>query len=229
METPSNSIQLRVIVFGASGATGRLIVHELLQEDKILVLAVLRPESRGLELQHSRLRVVLGSPEDPRFVEGLVQKGDIVISALGQNRKTRNPWSPMRSPINLMEVAISNILNACDKKGASRFLYMSAFGAGSDWLRLPSWMRFFVQISNVRYAYADHGRAEALVRKFKTPVTILKPTILVDGQSHTNPKVVTDQPVSSLARINRKAIATYLRSLVRGAESASERVELTGA
>jgi len=204
---------MRAIVFGATGATGRLIIDEL-SKLPISVIAVERPEGKTLGTEHPNLKIVRGSPTDDKFVKSLVKKGDIVVSALGPSRASRNPWARVVSPLDLMQKSVEAILKACDENGASKFIYMSAYGVGVDWTKLPWWMRFMVRVSNVIYAYEDHGQAEALVPRYKTPVVILKPVILVDGDRNVNPHVAGKERLSSFAMINRRAVATHIAKIL---------------
>ncbi|QYX75937.1 NAD(P)-dependent oxidoreductase [Streptomyces akebiae] len=72
---------MRVTVFGASGAIGRLVVQRLLG-DGHQVTALVRTPAK-LALVHSHLTVVTGQLADRDAVEQAVSGADAVISALG--------------------------------------------------------------------------------------------------------------------------------------------------
>lgn len=200
----------RVVVFGASGATGRLIVEELAQLP-VSITAVVRPGSEVKLPSHSGTKIAKGSPTDINFLKQIIRKGDIVISALGQNRATRSPWAAMKSPIDILENSTKAILEVADANEVARFIYLSAYGVGKDWGKLPWWMRLIINTSNVKYAYRDHGKAEVVISQHSTTSTILKPVILVDGNEYCAPvEIEHGAPTSALAKINRRAIAKYI-------------------
>ncbi|KPI07524.1 hypothetical protein OK074_0234 [Actinobacteria bacterium OK074] len=76
---------MRVTVFGASGAIGRLVVQQLL-DDGHQVTALIRTPAK-LALTHSQLTVVGGQLSDRDAVEQAVSGADAVISALGPSLK----------------------------------------------------------------------------------------------------------------------------------------------
>ncbi|MEU1194526.1 NAD(P)H-binding protein [Streptomyces sp. NPDC005859] len=76
---------MRVTVFGATGAIGRLVVQQLL-DDGHEVTALVRTPAK-LALTHSHLMVVTGQLSDRDAVEQAVSGADAVISALGPSLK----------------------------------------------------------------------------------------------------------------------------------------------
>jgi putative NADH-flavin reductase len=76
---------MRVTVFGATGAIGRLVVQQLL-DDGHQVTALVRTPAK-LALTHSHLTVVTGQLSDRDAVEQAVSGADAVISALGPSLK----------------------------------------------------------------------------------------------------------------------------------------------
>jgi nucleoside-diphosphate-sugar epimerase len=216
---------MKFIIFGASGGTGKLIVTRLLEKG-YSVKAVLRSPEQADELP-SGTNVLIGSPLDQNFVSSAIQKDDIVISAIGQTRKTRSPISALVSPKDVIEKSIQNISYSCTKSQAKAFIFISAYGSGPDWLKLPLWMRMMIQLTNVKYAYLDHARAESHLVNFKLPLIIIKPVLLIDGPEFNNPKVVTGEKVSPLAKINRNAIARYVADMNWNLLS-SKTIELVG-
>ncbi|MFI5675738.1 NAD(P)-dependent oxidoreductase [Streptomyces cellulosae] len=76
---------MRVTVFGATGAIGRLVAQRLL-DDGHQVTALVRAPAK-LTLTHSHLTVVTGRLSDRDAVEQAVSGADAVISALGPSLK----------------------------------------------------------------------------------------------------------------------------------------------
>ncbi|WP_086803503.1 NAD(P)-dependent oxidoreductase [Streptomyces caniscabiei] len=76
---------MRVTVFGATGAIGRLVVQQLL-DDGHQITALVRTPAK-LALTHPHLTVVTGQLTDRAAVEQAVSGADAVISALGPSLK----------------------------------------------------------------------------------------------------------------------------------------------
>lgn len=75
---------MRVVIFGASGQTGRILVDQALAAGHA-VTAFVRDSAR-LPVAHPRLRVVQGDVRDGAAVAGAIAGQDAVLSALGPNR-----------------------------------------------------------------------------------------------------------------------------------------------
>ncbi|ANS63138.1 hypothetical protein SLINC_0914 [Streptomyces lincolnensis] len=76
---------MRVTVFGATGAIGRLVVQRLLDEGHQITALVRTPAK--VALTHPHLTVVTGQLSDRDAVERAVSGTDAVISALGPSLK----------------------------------------------------------------------------------------------------------------------------------------------
>ncbi|PAZ11227.1 NmrA family transcriptional regulator [Streptomyces sp. SA15] len=76
---------MRVTVFGASGAIGRLVVQQLLDGGHQVTALVRAPAK--LALIHSHLTVVTGQLSDRDSIEQALSGADAVISALGPSLK----------------------------------------------------------------------------------------------------------------------------------------------
>ncbi|MGP4009742.1 NAD(P)-dependent oxidoreductase [Streptomyces sp. 4N124] len=76
---------MRVTVFGATGAIGRLVVQQLLDGGHQVTALVRNPAK--LALNQSQLTVVTGQLSDRDAVEQAVSGADAVISALGPSLK----------------------------------------------------------------------------------------------------------------------------------------------
>lgn len=108
---------MKIVVFGASGGTGKEIVRQALEAGHEVTGFVRSPAK--LEISHPNLKKCQGDVLDVAAVEGAVAGQDAVISALG----------PTRPPVpGMMENAAKNILAAMKKHGVQRLV--STTGAG---------------------------------------------------------------------------------------------------
>jgi putative NADH-flavin reductase len=108
---------MKIIVFGASGGTGREIVKQALDAEHEVTAFVRNPAK--VAIQHPKLKLVTGDVIDSAGVEKAVVGQEVVISALG----------PTRPPVpGMMEVAAKNIVLAMKKSSIRRLI--STTGAG---------------------------------------------------------------------------------------------------
>jgi len=108
---------MKIIVFGATGGTGREIVKQALEAGHDVTAFMRNPAK--MPIQHSRLTLLTGDVMDAAAVQRAVSGQEAVISALG----------PSRPPVpGMMEKAAQNILAAMKKEGIRRLI--STTGAG---------------------------------------------------------------------------------------------------
>ncbi len=74
---------MNIAVFGGTGATGRLLIAQALDEGDSVVAFARHPEK--LDIAHERLAVVEGELSDAAAIERAVDDADGVVSLLGQD------------------------------------------------------------------------------------------------------------------------------------------------
>jgi putative NADH-flavin reductase len=203
---------MRVVVFGASGGTGQFTVEKL----KILghtVIAVGRKTSRFQFAQGPNLIIKTGDLADYNFIRSVLDGSEAVVSALGQNFKTRNPWSALTSPSDFLSTTMKRIVDVQTQLGIKRLVYLSAYGVGDDFSKLPLIAKFVVKSSNIKTVYEDHAKAESEIRKSDLQWTIVQPPGLTDSHIEV-PLVDKGMPKSSLARTSRRSVGAYLANIV---------------
>jgi putative NADH-flavin reductase len=108
---------MKIVIFGATGGTGKHVVQQALEAGH-QVTAFVRSPSK-LEIEHSNLSVFQGDVTVAEKVEQVIAEQEAVISTLG----------PTRPPVpGMMETAAKNIVAAMDKHGLKRLI--STTGAG---------------------------------------------------------------------------------------------------
>ena len=75
---------MKILIFGATGATGKLIVEQALSVGHEVVAFVRNPAK--LTHKHPKLTVVRGDVLDAKQVENAIAGQDVVVSALGPTR-----------------------------------------------------------------------------------------------------------------------------------------------
>ena len=159
-----------LVIFGASGQTGRLVVAQALQRGHT-VRAFARNLS-PLEVQHTRLTRLAGDVSDAGAVTRAVAGTDAVICTLGSN-------NPLRS-YPAFRIGVRHLLGAMRSTGVSRLIYLSFLGVrpGRRQLRWP-----FKSIAPLLLpgSVADHEANEAEIRQSGVEWTIVRAPKLGNG------------------------------------------------
>jgi len=115
-DVPEGVVTVRVAVLGATGATGRLLVDELVRRGDTVVALTRSPERSG----PGALTWVRGDARDQDALGALVSGADAVVSALG----------PRRGDDTLHREVAPLLVAAMREAGVRRFVGVS--GAGID-------------------------------------------------------------------------------------------------
>lgn len=108
---------MKLVIFGASGRTGRPLVEQALQAEHDVV-AFVRDPAR-LPLAHERLQVVQGNVLDAAQVAQAIAGADAVLSALGHTKG---------SPDTLQTIATEHIVKAMHMHGVKRLISLTGAG-----------------------------------------------------------------------------------------------------
>ena len=108
---------MKLVIFGASGRTGRPLVEQALQAGHDVV-AFVRDPAR-LPLTHERLQVVQGDVLDAGQVAQAIEGADVVLSALGHTKG---------SPDRVQTIATEYIVKAMQTHGVKRLISLTGAG-----------------------------------------------------------------------------------------------------
>jgi putative NADH-flavin reductase len=161
---------MKLLVFGATGGTGRELVEQALSQGH-QVTAYARNPARLGDTAHPGLRVVRGDVLDPAAVEKAVAGHDAVLCAIGTGAGRTS----------LREDGTRNIVRAMEKAGVRRLICQSSMGIGDSRANLGFLTKYLIVPVFLRHAFADHERQEAVVRASALDWTIVRPPHLKDG------------------------------------------------
>jgi uncharacterized protein YbjT (DUF2867 family) len=164
-----------VVVFGASGRTGRLVLQRALEEGHRVTAAVRRPDTLAdLDLRWAntgRWRVAIADVRDAPAVRAAVAGQDAAISAVANHG---------RHPDRLFSQGTRSIVDALTQAGVRRFVCISSRGVNDRDPYLPLLYRRVVRPLLLRDVYADMRSMEELVRASALDWTLVRPARLVD-------------------------------------------------
>jgi uncharacterized protein YbjT (DUF2867 family) len=189
-------MRMDVLVFGASGRTGRLVVKESLEKGHH-VLAFVRNPSR-LDLSHPQLETIQGDAKYEEDVDRAVQRGQSVVSVLGQ---------AAGSPLDICSVGTANIVDSMKKHGVRRLICLSDYGNGETRNKGP-YSRFLWLV--IRAHLEDKEKMENTVRSSGLAWTIVRATILTDGPRTASYKAGPEIKVGLVPKISRNDVADLM-------------------
>jgi len=179
-----------LVIFGANGPTGRLLVEDALAAGHHVRAVTRHPESLGME--HERLEVFAGDALDAASVAESVRGADAVLSTLGA------PYG--RKPISLYSVSARNLVDALGAQGIRRLVVVSSSATDPQERFRDTGGGFFFErvlkpvITNTmgKQLYADMLRMERIVRASGLDWTIVRPSGLFGTDAVTDYGASTD-------------------------------------
>jgi putative NADH-flavin reductase len=189
---------VKVLIIGATGATGQILMREALAQGHE-VTALARDPSAVAPDDHS-LRVLQGNALDVSSVGEAVAGQDAVLSALG-TRSAR--------PTTLFSESTQNVIGAMNKHGVRRLVSITGIGAGDskghvgflyDSIMLP-----FV----VKNIYLDKTRQEEAIKQSDLDWVIVRPAQLTDEPAKDEYNVFLGGSYTA-TKISRADVAAFM-------------------
>lgn len=192
---------MKVVIFGANGKTGLLLVEQALAKGNQVVAYVRRPES--ISIENPKLKIIIGNLDENLKMKDAITGADACVSTLGCGSLTKH--SP--EIIN----GIKNIISIMKIAKVHRFIYLSSLGAGESIYLIPQPLRFILSNVFLRITLADHNSNEKLIMNSKLQWTVIRPGSLTDGQITGNLKYGTDDmKLKRISGISRANVASFI-------------------
>ncbi|HWU67630.1 MAG TPA: SDR family oxidoreductase [Stenotrophobium sp.] len=192
---------MNVLVFGASGATGREVVKQALDHGHSVRAFVRDPDK--LEIKHAKLALIAGDVTEYASVERAVSGTDAVASALGSGNSLGSDQALIDG--------VQNIVRAMEHAGVRRFVYLSMLGVGGSGRQLGFLDRYIVLPLLLRNVMKDHARKEALIQQSTLDWVIVRPPRLTNGPYTGRYRSGEDvREKTLLASISRADVADFM-------------------
>ena len=214
---------MKILILGATGRTGKYVIDEALKKGH-KVSAIARDPDK---LKNYEIDIIQGTPYDYETVEKALTGCDAVINTLNVSRKSDNPWSPLAAPKDLISKSASNAIKAMEKTGIKRFVALSTIGAGRSWKTSPAILRFFVSISNLRYAFVDHGKQEELLENSSIDYTICRAPMLSSEVNSSGAIATRENEIPKSMKLSRNSAAEIFIKIIENKEFIRQTVSLS--
>jgi putative NADH-flavin reductase len=203
---------MKVVVFGATGGTGRRIIEQGLEAGHRVTAVARRPSA--IEVRHERLEVVEGDVLRPETLEKPVADADAVLSALGIGYS--------RAATTVYSEGTANIMVAMRAAGVRRLGVVSTTSLDpppvlSDPLQ---WLFFRGVLHQVlRKPYADVRIMEREVRASELDWTVLRAARLTNGPCTGKYRTAFDDRIRGGWSISRADVADFLLTRIDDART----------
>jgi uncharacterized protein YbjT (DUF2867 family) len=201
---------MNLVVLGATGGTGRLVVEQALAAGHTVTALVRSPEKLGTS--QPNLRVISGSATDPESVARALESADAVISTLGGGGS-------------VIADSTAAIVAAARQTGVRRVVVLSSWLVERD--RMSPVIRLATGIA-MKGLIKDKSAGEQLLRQSDLDWTIVYASMLGDGPA-TGSTVLSERVNWSMSqKISRADVATRLVQAATDGQPGGRSVRITG-
>ncbi len=159
---------MKIVLFGASGKTGRIVLDLALKSGH-KVTAVVRSESK-ITLSHENLTLKTANLFDKSSVIDVSKGHELAISCLGGDANKKST---------LLSDMIKTIVPALKESGVKKIFHISSAGIHNE---MPGFIaKLFVNLF-FKNAIADHKNAANIIISSGLDYLILRPLSLTDGE-----------------------------------------------
>jgi putative NADH-flavin reductase len=193
---------MKILVFGASGATGRELVRRGLAAGHQISAFVRNPSSFT---EAPGLRVIQGDVFDPEQVAAAIQGQDAIFTALGARTL---------GPNDLLPKASANIIAGMKRHGPGRLIVLGASGASGDAGKYSSGLqRLLLRVLKhtlLKYPFINSAIQQQQVEASGLDYTIVLPPRLTNGPAVGKYRMLPDGLPRGGATLSRADLAEFM-------------------
>jgi putative NADH-flavin reductase len=199
---------MKVAIFGASGATGKLLTQRSLDAGYGLTVLLRKPDQFPMR---DRVHVVQGSAFESAPVRETIEGADVVLSALGANSLKKE---------DVLERAVPQIIAAMQQtavqpKPVRRLIVLGSAGALPNSLdKQPAWRRWIVQniVYNtfLKWPVASQISQWNEISRSRLDWTMVMPPMLTNTPAHGHYRIDGDALPTNGSRISREDVADFM-------------------
>jgi uncharacterized protein YbjT (DUF2867 family) len=191
---------MKILVLGATGPTGRLIVANSIKQGHEVV-ALVRSKAKAADIAGAAL--VEGDARDEAAITRAIAGCDVVITSLG------TPMSPFRE-VTLLSTATTALVDVMKRQHVQRLVCITGMGAGDSRGHGGFFYDRVFQPLMLGKVYEDKDRQEAIVKGSGLDWTIVRPTVLNDKPARGNVRAMIDLSGIHGGAISRADVADFV-------------------
>jgi putative NADH-flavin reductase len=193
---------MKVAIFGATGATGQILVNLCLAQGHEVTALARNPADLA---PRPGLTIVPGDARNAANVATALTGTDAVLSALGARTL---------GPDDTLEQAITNIIAGMHTHGIRRIIVLGAAGALHDAMKHATLGRkivyFIIRNTFLRHPMRDSGNQERLLEASDLDYTVVHPPRLLNVPPAGTYRVEPDGLPANGQSISRADVAEYM-------------------
>jgi uncharacterized protein YbjT (DUF2867 family) len=202
---------MNLLVLGATGRTGRLVVEQALAAGHTVTALVRSPEK--LTIVNSNLRVVAGEATDKAAVSRALQGADAAISTLGGKGS-------------VIADSTQAIVAAAHEAGVRRVVVLSSWLVERD--RMDAVTRLLTGIA-MGPLIKDKSAGEEILRRSELDWTIVYASLLTDGPADGSVTVIPEGAKRRMPeKISRADVAAWMIEAATSDQQSRRSVGITG-
>jgi len=189
---------MKVLVLGATGGTGRLIVRDALEKGHSV--AALVRSTAGADLPGAEL--IEGDARNETILRRALDGCDAVVSALGTGMGFRE--------VSLLTDATRALILAMTRNGVRRLVCISALGVGDSHGHGGFVFDRLFQPLLLSEAYKDKERQEAAIRGSALDWVIVRPAMLTNDPARGSLRAIGDLAGVNGGKVARADVARFV-------------------
>ena len=202
---------MKVIVFGATGKTGRHVVTTALERGH--QVTAFGRSVEHLEIDNDALGMFKGDVFDTEVVSEAMAEHDGAIVCLGSSGLGDKTTLAKGTEV---------IVSAAVERGSDRLVVLSAAGVDASWSQIP-WSSRLLFRTMLRNVFADHHEQEAIVKESPLDWTIVRAAVLKDDP----PTGHIASNTAKITKINRADVASCLVDQLESSDNSRQAISIT--
>lgn len=190
---------MNILIFGASGKTGKKLVIQGLRNGHNVTAFVRNPDK--LQLWDDNLRIIQGNALNSADVSSAIKGHDVIVSALG-DKTSRALFEPSTT----VSDAIKNIIPAMASHKVKRLMFIASFGVNKKIFPPEK----IVIKTILRNLFADIPKQEELIKASGLDWIIIHPARLVDSPKTEQYQSGENLPIGLFSKISRADVADFI-------------------
>jgi putative NADH-flavin reductase len=190
---------MKMIIFGASGATGLELVKQALDAG-YLVTGFVRSAPK-LTISHPNLSVVVGDALSREDVSNAIAGHEVVVSCLGAKGL---------GPTTVLSEMAANIVEGMKRNKVIKIIYLASAGIYSE---IPGIFGFIAH-RLMRNVFADHKKAADIVSDSHLKWTIVRPMLLTFNPAKGKYRTTFEGVPKRWRKIARADVAHFLLAVL---------------
>jgi putative NADH-flavin reductase len=196
---------MKIIIFGASGRTGQLLLNQALDRGHYVTAFVRNPKK--ILQSHSHLKITKGDIFNPSSVKNAVKGHDVIVNTLGVRFGGKEQ---------VCTISTKHILDGMKLYQIRRLLVLSGAGSGKSRDRISGFTKWFADMYSRfgdRNAVMDKENQYKLILDANVDYTIIAAPWLTNGDLTKKYQQGEDISMNLFKRISRADAAHFILTI----------------